>query len=280
MKVKKNYMKEIQAEELKKIELNLLKKIDAICKNQGWKYALCGGTLLGAVRHKGFIPWDDDIDVAMPRKDYDEFLEFCDKNGQKYDIQTVSYKTVSNYTYLSSKICDSNTVIEEENFKRDANAFGVYVDIFPIDGLGDKKDAERHFNAMWLNREILVACNWKNYFRSKTHSWYVEPIRFLIFLLSRFVSPQQVIKKVEDYYSKYLIDKCEYGAIVCGSYWKKEIMPEKVLNEFEEIEFEKLKFMAFKNYDYYLKNIYGDYMKLPPIDKQVTHHMFKAYWKE
>lgn len=112
-------MKEIRIDELKQVELNLLTEIDTICREHGWKYALCGGTLLGAIRHKGFIPWDDDIDIAMPRKDYEAFLKYGIEHGEEQSVRIVSPKTSSCYAYLAAKVCDTNTIMKEENFERD-----------------------------------------------------------------------------------------------------------------------------------------------------------------
>ncbi len=273
-------MREIKLEELKKLEFSLLKKIDKICRNNGWKYSLCGGTLLGAIRHKGFIPWDDDIDIAMPRKDYEAFLKYGINNGDKHSIHIVSTKTSSNYAYLAAKVCDMNTIMEEENFEHDGLEMGVYVDIFPIDGLGTKVEAKKHFNATRFERELLVARNWKRFFLSKTHAWYIEPVRFVFWIMSRFVSISKLVDKVEQYYTQFPLEKSEYAAVVCGSYREREILPMEVLNTFTEVKFEGKQFMAFEKYDDYLRSIYGDYMKLPSKDKQISHHMFKAYFKE
>lgn len=273
-------MKEIQLEELKQIELNILIKIDKICKQHSWKYSLCGGTLLGAIRHKGFIPWDDDIDIAMPRGDYENFLKYVIEHGHEQNIEVVSTKTSKCYAYLAAKICDTNTIMKEQNFERDGLDMGVYVDIFPIDGLGTKKDAKKNFRAKRFERELLVAKNWKRFFRSKTHAWYIEPIRFAFWIMSRFISTSKLVQRVESYYAQFPLDVSEYAAVVCGSYREKEILPAKTLNTFINIKFEGNRFMAFNEYDTYLKSIYGDYMKLPPKEKQVTHHMFTAYWKD
>lgn len=273
-------MRSIESDELKQIELDVLTKIDCVCRKNNFCYSLCGGTLLGAIRHKGYIPWDDDIDIAMPRDDYDKFLNYCISNEQECGFRIVSTINDKRYAYLFAKACALNTVIEEENFNPNGADVGVYVDIFPIDGLGSKAEAKSNFEATRFQRELLVARNWKHFFRSKTHAWYIEPIRFGFWIMSRFVSTNTLIEKIDRYYLRFPLSKSEYAAVVCGSYREKEILPTEVLNTFTEVEFEGKQFMAFEKYDDYLSSIYGDYMKLPPKDKQVSHHMFKAYWKD
>ena len=267
---------EITLEELKKIELNLLIEIDKICRENEFRYSLVGGTLLGAVRHQGFIPWDDDIDIAMPRPDYERFLAYC--HNERPQFLTLCNKYEPNYGYLFAKICDANTVMIEKNANKNNVKMGVYIDVFPIDGFGEtEKDSLKIFNKTAFQRELLVASNWKRYFRSKTHAWYYEPIRFGFFLMSRFVNFGKTIRSIEKKSIKSDFDKSKFCGVLCGSYRKKEIMPHEVYSEYVEIKFEGGNFLAIKEYDYYLSHIYGDYMKLPPEEKRVTHHTFSAY---
>lgn len=266
-------MRSIESDELKQIELDILTKIDHVCRKNNFCYSLCGGTLLGAIRHKGYIPWDDDIDIAMPRDDYDKFLNYCISNEKECGFRIVSTINDKRYAYLFAKACALNTIIEEENFNPNGADVGVYVDIFPIDGLGSKEEAKSNFEATRFKRELLVARNWKRFFRSKTHAWYIEPIRFGFWIMSRFVSANALIEKIDRYYLRFPLSKSEYAAVVCGSYREKEILPTEVLNTFTEVEFEGKQFMAFEKFDDYLSSIYGDYMKLPPKDKQESHHM-------
>ena len=131
-------MKKIEEKELKSIELNILKDIHTFCEMNNLTYYLCGGTLLGAVRHRGFIPWDDDIDIFMPRVDYDRFLtEYASK---QYTV--LCHKNTQGYYLPFAKVVDKSTRIEETLVKSIPNC-GVYVDVFPIDGFSNNVDTAK-----------------------------------------------------------------------------------------------------------------------------------------
>ena len=270
--------KKIGLDELKQIELNILIQVDKICREQGFRYSLLGGTLLGAVRHHGFIPWDDDIDIAMPRPDYEKFLTYCHDNCPQF--LTICNRYEPKYGYLFAKICDVNTVMIEQNSNKNDISMGVYIDVFPLDGFGEtEKEAFKIFNRSKFKRELLVAANWKRYFRSKTRQWYYDPIRFVFFLLSRLVNFKKQITTIEKEILKNDFDKSKFCGALCGVYRKKEIMPYHIYADYIELQFEGHSFCAFENYDYYLKHIYGNYMQLPPEEKRLTHHTFSAYKK-
>ena len=202
-------MREIDLKELKQIETEILKQVHFVCEQQGFRYSLAGGTLLGAIRHKGFIPWDDDIDIFMPRPDYNKLVDFCKNNDMPFKL--LSNDTDERYGYLFAKAMAKDTVIIEENSNSQNIDMGVYIDIFPIEGLGNTyEDAVKNFNSTKFSRELLVARNWTRFFRSKTRSWYYEPIRFVFFLLSRLTSSKHLIEKIENKCKKYNFDTMEY----------------------------------------------------------------------
>lgn len=272
-------MKSINIQELKNIELDLLKCVDDICKKQNIRYSLAYGTLIGAIRHKGFIPWDDDIDIAMPRPDYEKFLDYCKNN--KTEFYVLACENEELYPDLITKVCASNTVILEENTNRFHKKIGVYIDIFPIEGLGDSyEQAKRNFDKSGIKRELLNAALWKKYFRSKTHSIIFEPIRFFLFIASRFVSPAFLIRSIHDVYKNKNYDSFNYVGVIGSPYRKKDILNKSILENYREVEFEGNKFMAFEQYDGYLNQLYGDYMTLPPVEKRESHHMFTAFREE
>lgn len=271
--------KEISLEQLKQMEVDLLIDVDKICKQENLRYSLGGGTLLGAVRHKGFIPWDDDIDIMMPRPDYDAFLSFCLSHKVPFSIK--SWETDKSYVNMAAQIFNYNTVLEEDNTPDETTKIGVFIDIFPVDGLGNSyKEAKKNFGSTRFKRELLVAAQWKKFLKSKTHPWYYEPLRLAFFILGRTVNKQKLFKSILNKYTKIDFDKVSYAGAVGGSYREKEILPQNVFTEYIELPFENYKFKAISAYDTYLSSIYGDYMKLPPEEKCISHHTFKAFYKE
>lgn len=272
-------MKQIATlEELKRIELEILKQVAAICSQENLRYSLCGGTLLGAIRHGGFIPWDDDIDIFMPRPDYNKFIDYCKSHPTPFEL--MAFETNSQYGYLFAKAMNRNTKICEINGNRNGVDLGVYIDIFPIDALGKTyAQAKTQFEKSRFERELLVAYNWRRFFRSKTRSMIYEPIRLAFFLLSRFVKSENLIRKIEAKYPKVNFSEAKYAGVICGSYRFKKILPIEIYTEFDTITFEGCEFMSIKNKEAYLQSIYGNYMELPPENKRVTHHSFDAYYK-
>ncbi|MBD5132145.1 MAG: LicD family protein [Clostridiales bacterium] len=271
--------KTIDLEQLKKIELKLLSQVHEICVECGFRYSLGGGTLLGAVRHKGFIPWDDDIDIMMPRPDYDAFISYCASHEVPFAV--CSWENDKSYVDMSAKVYDPNTVLKDENIvKTDLNV-GVFIDVFPIDGLGDTYDeAKKRFQSTSIKRSLLVAAQWKKFFRSKTHAWYYEPARFGAYVASRCINKKKTFAKVLKKYTDIDFDSAKFVGAVGGSYRLKEILPVTLYTDYVDLDFEGQKFKAIAGYDEYLKSLYGDYMTLPPEEKRVSHHTFEAFYKD
>ena len=269
-------MNMLTLQEQKDVALDVLCKIDQICRRNGITYSLAYGTLLGAVRHGGFIPWDDDIDIMMPREDYLKFIAYCQEH--ETDFALASYYTDPAYGYIFSKACDRKTVVIPGNMKWQKD--GIQVDIFPIENLGaDMETAKKRFYKKRFQRELLVAWNWKRYEKNPRKSFLYNTAKFVFFLLSRFVSNRPLAIAIERYYSAFKTEKSTFVGIVCGAYRSREIMSASIYENYMDITFEGKEFRAILKYDEYLKTIYGDYMQLPPEDKRVTHHDFNAYRK-
>ena len=269
----------IPSDKLKEISLSVLIQLDEICKQQGLRYTLAYGTLIGAIRHKGFIPWDDDIDIAMPRPDYEKFIEYCQQNETPFYF--VSANTDKRYCYLFAKACAKDTVLIENTADRYDCPLGVYVDIFPIEGLGDSKEqADKNYDKKVHARKKLIVSGRKKFRRTKSRAWWYQPFRFAYFLWTRLFSPNKQIKKIEKFYKQIDFDSSSYAGITCADYGKKNIVDKDVFASYTTVEFEGKEFVAVKRYDEYLTALYGDYMTPPPENKRKSHHHFTAYFKE
>ena len=273
---KKAAIKRLSLKEIKETELNMLLAFDKFCRRNGLKYTLCGGTLLGAIRHKGFIPWDDDIDVGMPRYDYERLLR--DKNLDYRDFP--SYMQIGRWTdktnnYPYMRVMDKRTRIKVPFYDPKTSVKNIWIDVFPFDGNPkDKNDLMPTIKRLVLLRKILAIKLAKlgegtNAF--KKYSKYV--IRAILSPISIY----RLCKYMDKISKKYPFDNADtISGVVWGLYGIGECIDRKGFVETTEVEFEGHKFMAMSNYDEYLTGLFKDYMQLPPEDKRV-YHGFKAY---
>jgi lipopolysaccharide cholinephosphotransferase len=260
---------------LKDEELKVLIDFDKVCKQIGVNYTLSSGTLLGAVRNGGFIPWDDDIDVAMLRDDYNKFLE----KGQSFlpdhlFIQT--FETDKAYPYNFAKIRDTSTVLKEYATKTLNMTNGIFIDVFPIDIVSSNKLIR------WFDNNIIAGIyvlkfsstiEWAKNSRSRIRGL----IRRALFPLARLIGTYRL--NTLESYIRVKNNKKDNGL----TYGDQYIIPPNRLNDtmlmpidcfknIEDIEFEGIKFKAMKNMDTYLTAIYGNYYELPPEDQRVPLH--------
>lgn len=275
-------MKQLNINEIHKIELNLLDKIDEICRKNNLRYSLCAGTLLGAVRHKGFIPWDDDADIMMPRPDYNRFIELCKNISDDYKM--FSYEKNRNWTRLLGRFTYTKTQMKstESVFKnRSFVNHGLYIDIFPIEVLGnDKENIEKYFNENKIYRQMLDVK--RSVYSFTPHYPYKNILKNFIFgIKTRFVSKDKIFHALYDPFSKFTFDSSEFvGNIYSSGYGLKQIHERKMFEEYIELEFEGRKYKCIKDYDTYLKRLYKNYMELPPESSRIPHLSATAFIKD
>ena len=263
-------MVELSLEEIKMIELSLLTEFDRLCKENGLYYTLCGGTLLGAVRHKGFIPWDDDVDVLMPRPDYDRLLNNININLGDLPsyMKIVSWKNgLSNYPFI--KLVDERTKVDVEHFNSYLNGVHLWLDIFPMDGNPVKRrDLCKIYRKMKFLRKIL-AIKLSEGKRAKTSvKRLVKPVLIKCLRVIRF---RRLCNIMDDLAKSYDFESLEYIGGTLWGYGPQERIKKEGYMRGISVEFEGRKFNAPSNYKEYLTGLYQDYMKLPPKEQRIKH---------
>ena len=249
-------------------QVEMLDEIARICEIHKLQYFLIGGTLLGAIRHKGFIPWDDDLDIAMPRKDYNKFREIC-KNDLNDQYYLHSIDMDPKYWVSFIKLLKKNTIFEPEQDKTiDTPYKGVYVDIFPLDNANKERSIFQDIQA-----KICKGLTSFQYRRRKATMITKTPlgIKILYPFLSLF-SVKTISKIIDKIMQLNKNDNSPYFINIASfiNVHKHTILKEKYLPSVK-MEFEGKLYNVPRDYDYVLNRLYGDYMTLPPENKRVTH---------
>ena len=267
------YQEVTDIREIQQMELGIMEYIHEVCQKIGVKYFLAYGSLIGAVRHKGFIPWDDDMDICMLREDYEKLQDYLISNpDERYEV--MSYKNNLNYVYPFMKVQDNQTYLLEEDVRIDSN-MGIYVDIFPVDGYEDDSVFKDKMTRLIKKRQ-LSCYTFKGI--TNTKSLLNSLIRYISVIVFYFTNTNKYIRgiddlaqsrKVDDYeLVDYLIYKDMHKPV-----WKREWLEQTIMGVFEGKEF-----MIPKNYHEILTSDYGDYMQLPPVELRFSHHDFQL-WK-
>lgn len=255
---------------LKLVQLELMDEIDRICKNNDICYYIIGGTLIGAVRHKGFIPWDVDVDVAMPRPEYDRFKEIClDQLNKKF--QYCDYMNVKNYDRPHAIVCVKNTklISRTDALCPERKNLGIFVDVFPLDKVpDDEKEKKRHIREINRFRKL-------RYLRIPYYTSSSSVKRFgrrmIKFLLS-WMSINKLNERMDKCMRKYENQSCSVLSNMAGRYsYETESSEVLTFGKPVKLDFEGRKYNAPENYDKYLHHVYGDYMKLPPLEEQTGY---------
>lgn len=275
-------MKYIDTPEQKRIALDILVEFAKFCEAHSLKYFLTYGTLIGAVRHKGYIPWDDDIDVWMPRKDYETFIHSF--QGHPY-YEVMANEINPSYGKLFAVLNDTRTVKTEKlTRKRCEGTVCVNIDIFPVDYLPDNPDEQIELLRKVKSIENKLACLTYAYGRGRT---FLSTIRKNIgIFIYRTLDSLNIIttRKLARQHRQLLSQYSDTNTAGCfantGFNGMEEVMPLKCFQDQIEMEFEDHILKVPKEYDYILRHIYGDYMQLPPESERVSVHSNTCYWKD
>lgn len=260
--------------EIKDILVEELENLHEFCNNNGIRYYLSGGTLLGAIRHQGFIPWDDDIDLIMPRSDYMRFIELT-KHGMGENYRVFSSYTNNHHVYPFIKVCDKRTKLREFRHKN-ADGMGVFIDIFPMDGISDEQTvADKQLTKILFLRTCLkYACT--SVFTS-TNFLLTLP-RLIIIGLCKAVGCNRIIRLIETLAVSSDFDTSDMAAVLVWGYKQKERIPRSIFEPQVLVKFENKSFYTTSGYDTYLSNLYGDYRMLPPEAKRIRKHDYEVVW--
>lgn len=268
--------------EIQKIEYTILCELDRICRNHNIAYFLDSGTAIGAVRHNGFIPWDDDIDVGMMREDYERFLEIAPGElNSKYFLE--SYKTEEECPYLFSKIRRNGTMYMEWCHRNLNINHGIYIDIFPFDYVPDDGKRRKKYvrNALWLKYIFtLRTTRDRTISPKKSLKWIIiSVVRWILNGVACLTVPRKpLVRCIDSYYKKYLSSPGSHA--ICFAYNQAILFPVECLLPTKLIRFEDKEFPIPINYDQYLKLQFGDYTILPPEEERVGHIPYKVYYEE
>lgn len=267
-------LEEIKKEEFKKILIELLDEFDSFCKKNSIDYFLLFGTLLGAVRHKGFIPWDDDIDVGMLRNDYERFINSFKPSSEKFELLCLE----KNPRFLCpyAKLVHTGTILLE-NIRHPQNT-GVWLDIFPLDNCPPSERKTKSFiNSFKLLRFIVSVKTLKI---SKNRSFLKNGVLLIGRVLFALVPLSFAIKKISKKAKKFKeVDSPYVGEICLNPYGMKQIYKKEVFLESQNLLFEGKEYKVPSDFDYVLSKTYGEYMSLPAEKDRSSNHSFKCFYK-
>lgn len=272
-------MKELTLKELQRFSLDILKDIHEFCIKNNIRYSLAYGTLIGAIRHKGFIPWDDDIDIIMPRPDYELFASIY--KSDKYFFSSAEHDKDCLISF--GRVCDVKRTVVRTSIPWHKNTYGVWIDVFPVDAVED--NFEQFAKRIETNSKLLLILQHSR--RACGHLSNGSPlllqlkqmVRKLIFLNGAFSS--RIIKSIDLHARKLEFGSTgHWGLLSFNSYKEKDYHDNSLFSQITSVEFEGEKFCALAGYDTYLRHLYGDYMQLPPKDQQKPKQSYlRFYWK-
>lgn len=271
----------IELRQLQSIELDILVAFHDFCQQNGLRYYLAGGTALGAIRHQGFVPWDDDIDVIMPRPDYMKFLELTKEKktlGENYIISNYYLDMNVPVQATTIRIFDSRTEVTFDNF-RVPYQVGCWIDVFAIDGLPSSAFIRGiQYKTVRILLDLLY-CNITK-FGGKRRSPLISVMQYFfapVVLIARLIGYRRITKTIERVCLKKSYNDSEWVGVLEGRAVEKEAMKRCDMEPAVLVDFEGHRFPVMANYDEYLTNLYGDYMT--PPKEQTSRHLIQVYWK-
>ena len=260
-------------QEVKRIQLDILQDVAHFCQEHQIRFSLAYGTLLGAVRHKGYIPWDDDIDLLMPRPDYDRFLATYSS-----DVNTaVDLATINTCIEIFAKVCRNGTRMTDKLLGR--TLWGVNIDIFPIDGVPEEGFREYYDKR---NKEYSLVSRICPFYKAVSRH---KLVWFLKYAVKRVLFPypgncRKLKISITDKLREIPFDEAKMAGAFFGDDKEDEFMPRDFFTAYTDLEFEGVPLPCLQQYDAYLKHLFGDYITPPPLEERITRHNYLSFIEE
>lgn len=267
----------LEMEEVKDILVGILEYFDEICKKHDIRYSLGYGTLLGAARHGGFIPWDDDIDVMVPEPDYHRFLQLPElqSSTSQYRIHTIEMEQRNHevYPYPFAKLADERTT---GIYMRTKDTFGAYIDIFPVVGIPeDEKECKQYFQEFEKNK-LKLSIGYR--LDRDMESLFIQKLKKIRrdFYWKRYAEYRE---RLADNIFKYNFEQSSRVNVSYWNYGEKEIFPKNMFENYTKLVFEGKSYPCIEEYDAYLRQMYGDWHQLPPENMRTPRHEYQLFYK-
>lgn len=263
----------LNLEDFRRVGLDILSRVAQICEENGFRYVLAYGTLIGAIRHQGFVPWDDDIDIQMPRPDFDKLIKYMETHKKELgNLRVFNRDNNKKYIYGITRIC--NIDYEIHTYNEPDCGMGLFIDVYPLDGIGQTVlEAHNTLTKTGIVNSLLLEA-------AKVKPNYGSNIREILSTFkTHLLGKNYFNKKAKQLLSNCNYEKSKYLGVACWCdqpiIYTKDLFENRIRVKFEDKEF-----YAPRDYDYILRFIYGDYMKLPPVNERVPHHGYTAYRKK
>lgn len=265
-------------EELHAYALRMLKFMDDVCRENGLTYFLSGGSVIGAVRHQGFIPWDDDADVMLPRADYERFLDVMERRaaeGRDAPYKVGSVRNRADWSFPFARIWDDSTRVVYHNLNEAPT--GIFIDVYPMDGL---PDGLRRTKLHYLRVKLLHACLFASIRKRFKPGERFVPLKKLLAVFMRKIGPRRICMRIDRIAAKRPFDSANYvGCAVLAHYMARERFPRRAFNRGVYMPFEDVQLPVPNDSHAYLSALYGDYMQFPDEAARAVGHQMDVYVK-
>ena len=272
-----NYKKSDVTQYIQTVDMDIMISLKNVLEQHGLKYFLIAGSVLGAVRHEGFIPWDDDVDFGMPRKDYEQFIQNMNK-WLPEGFHAENYHTNDSYKYYITRVYNDNAPIKELRGEGGGTATNVSIDIFPFDGTPENKIVRLFFIKQIMVWRMLASFANRNNIDTKRSRGLIEKLLINVanlIRIDRFVNSSTFYQIIDKKLKKYKYEESKYVGSLMGAYREKEIVQRTWIEPLKTYKFENQEFLGPGDFDSYLTHMYGDYLKVPPYEKIIEKKHFE-----